>query len=231
MKLPCFISVPHCSLKIPDEIKEICILSQKDIIKDSDEQADGIYSYLQGHVIGFVRADVARAVVDLNRSPDDIGGDGLIKTETCYNTPVYKIFPDDQLISALLEKYYRPYHEKLKNGATLPGVKMGIDCHTMSDVGPPVGPDSGKKRPFICLSNAEYSCPLDWLLSLASELEDVFGEKIAVNTPFKGGYIIRHHAHEMPWLQLEFSRTRTLSPEQKGQGLLKALNQWVMKLE
>ena len=231
MKFPLFISVPHSSEKIADEVKDLCILSPEDVRQDSDEQAYEIYSCLENHVIGYAMADIARAIVDLNRAPDDIGGDGLIKTKTCYDAQVYNIFPDEKLISILLEKYYWPYHEKLKNGARLPGVKLGIDCHTMATVGPAVSPDPGQKRPFICLSNGEGTCPPEWLESLAVHLKNVFNEEVAINRPFKGGYITQQHASEMPWMQLEMARTKTMLPKQKGKGLLQALEYWILDLE
>ena len=228
MKLPFFISIPHGSLDVPDEIKDIWMLAPDDLLKDSDEGAIEIYSELKDEVVASLFADVARAVVDLNRAPDDLGGDGVIKSETCYQVPVYRKFPDDRQVSSLLDKYYFPYHEKLSSAVGIHGVKLGLDCHTMLETGPPVGPDSGKKRPLICLSNAETSCPLHWLESLAAELQAVFQEKVTINSPFKGGYIIRQHAVEMPWIQVEFSRTPSFSLQQKGRGLLAALQKWVV---
>lgn len=227
MKLPLFISVPHGSFKIPVELEDTCILTAADILKDSDEEAAEIYSFFKNKVVDFAMADVARAAVDLNRGPGDIGGDGLIKTQTCYNTLIYKRFPDDQLISLLKNKYYFHFHEKLHKAAKLKGVKLAIDCHTMADIGPPTSPDPGKKRPLICLSNAVTACPLNWLESLSKLLQVVFNQEVAINRPFSGGYIIRRHGSEMPWMQLEFSRTKMFSPQQKREGLFKALQEWV----
>jgi len=39
------------------------------------------------------------------------------------------------------------------------GVMLGIDCHTMAAKGPPIGPDPGKERPLVCLSNARRDLP------------------------------------------------------------------------
>jgi N-formylglutamate amidohydrolase len=41
----------------------------------------------------------------------------------------------------LIEKYHRPYHQKLTRFAEQ--AILGVDCHTMAEKGPPVGPDSG----------------------------------------------------------------------------------------
>ena len=229
MKLPFFISVPHGSTKIPAEIQDIFRLATEDILQDSDEGAETIYSFLKDEVLDLVMAEIARAAVDLNRAPDDLGGDGVIKTHTCYGRPVYTKFPDVQLISSLLKKYYTPYHAKLSLAHRLKGIKLGIDCHTMADVGPPVGPDAGQQRPLICLSNAEATCPSEWLVALAVRLQQIFGEEVAINKPFRGGYTIRNHATEMPWLQIEFSRTSRVSAEEKGKGLLIALENFSLE--
>ena len=168
MKLPFFISVPHAGKRMVPELKELCILRQEDILADYDEGADFIYFALQDQVAGFCTTDISRSLIDVNRSPDEIGGNGVIKSHTCWNVPVYKNFPDNTLIKGVLERYYYPYHEKLTAAAATGLIRLGIDCHTMAAVGPPVGPDPGRKRPLICLSNRDGTCPDEWIYSLAN---------------------------------------------------------------
>ena len=59
MKLPFLISVPHAGLTVPSEVKEICQLTEKEIIEDGDEGAADIYHPLKDYVSGFVMTDVA----------------------------------------------------------------------------------------------------------------------------------------------------------------------------
>jgi len=47
-----------------------------------------------------------------------------------------------------------------------------------------------------------------------------------INEPFKGGYIIRNHSADIPWLQIELSRTRNISNKDKRDGVLEALSVW-----
>jgi hypothetical protein len=94
MKLPLLISVPHAGKHVPYEVKNICILSKEDILADSDEGASAIYYTLEEHCEAFITSDIARALIDLNRPSHDIGGDGVIKSHTCWNVPVYRDFPD-----------------------------------------------------------------------------------------------------------------------------------------
>lgn len=96
----------------------------------------------------------------------------------------------------------------------------------MSAVGPPVGPVPGRERPLVCLSNVDGTCPREWITALAKSLEEVFREKVAINIPFRGGYITRFHAAEMPWLQVEISRTGSYSDEDKRACLLDGLERF-----
>ncbi len=229
MKLPLLISVPHSGLRVPPEVVLRCRLSAEEIYNDSDGGAGEIYHGLREQVQGFLTTDIARAIVDLNRAEDDFQADGVIKTHTCYNVPIYEEFPDKKLCNVLLERYYKPYHSQL---VKLSGKNciLGIDCHTMAAEGPPVGPDPGRTRPLVCISNAEGSCPEDWIKSLADRFSEAFQEDVAINRPFKGGYIIRRHSKVLPYVQLELSRTSELSNVKKKKAVVQALVQWCEKL-
>jgi N-formylglutamate deformylase len=224
MTLPLLLSVPHAGLLIPDEVKELVILSEQQIIEDGDEGAAEIYWPLDKEVAAFVTTKVARAIVDLNRAEDDRRQDGVVKTHTCWNVPVYNESLSDDLIEALLEKYYRPYHAQLSQFPE--GINLGVDCHTMAAKGPPIGPDPGQTRPDISLSNADGTCPPEWLESLAECFSKAFEAEISINDPFKGGYIIRAHAKELPWVQLELSRGPFLTNREKGKRVLESLTSW-----
>jgi N-formylglutamate deformylase len=221
--LPLLISVPHAGTKIPSEVESISMLTPKQIIEDGDEGAAQIYA-IRDQVTTFVTTDIARAFVDVNREEEDRSPDGVVKTHTIWKVPIYRQSLSEDLIRMLLDKYYRPYHRQLSKLAS--EIKLGVDCHTMADVGPPIGPDAGKKRPLICISNAEGTCPETWFDQLADCLEEEFEIKVSKNSPFKGGYIIRSHAHELPWIQIELSRAAFLSHEEKRMKLLEALKGW-----
>jgi formiminoglutamase len=223
VKLPLLVSVPHGGLCIPPEVENICKLSREDIAADSDEGSTEIYYGLKEWCESFIVTDIVRAVIDLNRAPGDIGGDGVIKSHTCWNVPVYSKFPDESLIATLLERYYFPYHEKLSSGANCKNIRLGLDCHTMSAVGPPVGPDPGQVRPLVCISNNDTTCPQEMIESLATCLAVSFKEEVSINKPFRGGYITRSHASEMSWIQVEISRTEACSLKFKRDALLKGL--------
>jgi N-formylglutamate deformylase len=224
-KLPLLVSVPHAGLRVPDEVREHCILSARDIERDSDEGASEVYDFGVA-VAGFVTTDVARAVVDLNRAEDDFRPDGVVKTRTCLDVPVHDPFPSPATIELLLERYHRSYHRRLRELAGS-GVMLGVDCHTMLAVGPPMGPMAGKRRPEICLSDGDgATCSGAWRRMLTDCLEESFGFEISINAPFKGGHIVRSHARELPWVQLELSRAPFLTNVEKRERVLGALRRF-----
>jgi N-formylglutamate amidohydrolase len=228
VKLPILLSVPHAGWKIPPEVSDICILTEKDIHEDGDGGASEIYYPLEEEVEAFVTTDIGRAIVDMNRAADDFWKDGVIKTHTCWEVPIYSAYPSDMTISKLIAKYHKPYHTQLSSLAKK--VKIGIDCHTMAAVAPPIAPDSGKERPPVCLSHAEHTCPDEWIESLARCLSQTLDLPVSINEPFKGGHIIRSHAKEIPWIQLEYSRAPFISDKLKSACLLRALKEWLALL-
>jgi formiminoglutamase len=224
--LPLLVSVPHGGLVVPPEVRDLCIASAGEIERDSDEGAAEIYA-IGDAVQGFVAAEVARAVVDLNRAEDDRRPDGVVKTETCFAVPVYREALDEPLVQRLLDRYYRPYHARLTELAGA-GVLLGIDCHTMLAIGPPIGPMAGERRPEVCLGDGGgETCPVEWTRLMAECLEESFGFPIAVNEPFRGGYVVRSHAAELPWMQLELSREPFMSNADKRARVVGALRRFV----
>jgi len=224
-KLPLLLSVPHAGLTIPPEVEDCCLLTRADIERDGDEGAGEIFD-LASEVEAFLSIDVARAIVDLNRAEDDRWRDGVVKTHTVQGVRIYHPFPSEAVVDRLLERYHRPYHRRLTELAGS-GVRMGLDCHTMLAVGPSVGPDPGRKRPSVCLSNGDGTCPDAWFRALQACFERAFQPfQVTVNDPFTGGYITRSHAVELPWVQIEISRRRYLTNAEKRDRVIQALTDW-----
>ena len=224
MKLPLLLSVPHAGLGVPPEAEPYCILDPDQIAADGDEGAAEIYA-LADHVETHMTTSVARAIVDLNRAADDFRTDGVVKSRTCWEEDVYSPFPPSEVVQSLLESYWHPYHQQLHEHGTSGRFALGVDGHTMAAVGPPVGPDAGNPRPRACISNDDRTCPSEWLIVLQDSLARQLGGEVTINTPFRGGYITRTHAAEMPWLQIELSRAPYMTNAEKGQAVLQALRE------
>lgn len=222
MRLPFAVSVPHAGLDVPDWLAERAALTREEIVADGDEGAAEIYA-IEDDVLRFVTTPIARAVLDMNRDESDRRADGVVKTHTCWDVPVWRRPLLEADAERLFREHHRPYHAALTHAADVDGVVLGIDAHTMAASGPPVGPDPGRERPRACVSNADGTCPREWAEALAAGLRDELGGEVRINDPFRGGHITRTHAREMPWLQLELSRAPFLTNGEKRSAVLRAL--------
>lgn len=216
-RLPVLLSIPHGGTEIPREIADSVCLTHVDVQNDSDAFSWDVYD-LEDRVAGVVATNIGRAFVDLNRAPDDLppaNPDGVIKSHTCYGVPIYYegAQPDATMIRRLLDTYYHPYHGQIAEVAehARPRVELGIDCHTMTPVGPQVAPDPDAPRPMICLGNVRgKSCSQDTITRLARCFVEAFeldDDDVTYNEPFAGGYITRHYGRNpIPWVQVEMNQ-------------------------
>ncbi len=220
-KLPVLISVPHGGDKTPTEISEQVCLSPKDLLADSDAFTREIYGISES-VAAFVDTPCARAFIDLNRDTNDLpptNPDGVVKTATCHGKAIYT--PGNELspknIALLLDKYYRPYHHKIRQILVeQPEIQLALDCHSMEAIGPAISPDRGQKRPSICLgTNQGQSCSLNTAEKLARCFQIAFElnpTEITIDMPFSGGFITRTYGNQStPWVQIEMSRNLYLA--------------------
>jgi N-formylglutamate deformylase len=228
MPLPLVISVPHAGLGVPPRVAAQNALTAAQIARDGDEQADTIYA-VAADVAHFLSPEVARAFVDLNRAEDDRRADGVVKTHTCWGDPVYREPLELATIDELLAEHHRPYHAQLTAWSTT-GARLGLDCHTMAAHGPPVGPDPGAERPWVCLSHGDGTCPEAWMRAMLACMVAEFGDHVRVNDPFRGGHITRSHAAEMPWMQIELSRAAFAPVAAKHRAVRRALHAFVARV-
>ncbi|QNO14229.1 N-formylglutamate amidohydrolase [Alkalicella caledoniensis] len=228
-KLPILISVPHGGLIVPKELKEKCLLTPQDILRDGDTWTKELYDF-KNLAQEYVDTDIARAVLDMNRSQDDlppINPDGIVKTVTVDGAQIWneKSGLTKEEIHWLISNYHIPYHKKLQIAAKNNNVVLAVDCHSMLDTGPSKN-QSWQKRPLFCLSNrgSEQGLPVDepitapaeLMIKLKGNIEREFEgfnkysdlPLVTVNNPFKGGYITSYHGRQgkIPWIQLEINR-------------------------
>ena len=226
MKLPILFSVPHGGLEIPEELVEYTLFDERLIWEDSDQGSVEIYHPLERYAAGFQSINFARCFIDMNRAPDDRSPGGVVKTHASWGHQLYDPFPPEALLQSVIARYHTPYHQRLSSLATNSGAKLGIDCHTMCEFAPKSAPDQeGSERPMICLSDlGGESISDEWMTRLVDCFTRAFhGFEVRRNSPFRGGYITRRNMTKIPSVQIEISRSRRISDEEKGLRVLEAL--------
>ena len=213
--MPILLSIPHGGIRVPEELVQHACITPHDLFDDGDACTLDIYD-LGVDVARVVKTNIARAFVDVNRAPDERPPrhpDGVVKTETCFEWPIYKAgrLPDHALTGLLIERYHAPFHARLTEAAAEPGIRLALDCHSMLPVAPPIGDNQLTPRPLFCLSSRDgATAPSELLKELGAAIASAFGiqpERIGLNDPFKGGYITkRHGGGRLPWIQLEMNR-------------------------
>jgi len=202
--LPFVISLPHCAVNVPRWLEDRLALDHREILESVDMGSEEVFGDLPARQV--IKAEFSRLVVDLNRDADASGGKGVI-AKTDYNGR--RIYlpgkdPDPDQREKLLDRCYHPFHENLSKALADPGVEALFDCHSLEGIGPCDAPDAGEKRRDIVLSNngddqgrkrtdsGGITCPPETLsmirLAFASQ-----GFSVAINAPYKGGFITRHY--------------------------------------
>ncbi|MBW1735631.1 MAG: N-formylglutamate amidohydrolase [Deltaproteobacteria bacterium] len=207
MSLPFVISVPHCSGKIPEQMRTVLALSDLEIRDSTDLGTREIFASLEAEYV--LCARWSRLVVDLNRDPRRLDSKGVIPLVDYFGRPVYlgDSLPDQREAEERLRNYYRPYHNILKEALARPRVRGLIDCHSLTGTGPPMAPDAGRKRRDVVLSNngdqdgntAPGMGPVTCAPELLDRVKNSFlraGFSVSINAPYTGGFIVTHYAHE-----------------------------------
>ena len=211
---PVLVSIPHSSIRVPEEVKDIVALSEEELLEYTDLYTDQIFNIDNVHLVQY---DVSRVIVDPNRAPDDISkeheqaAEGVTVSVTWDGKSVYTKEPSQEMIDVLIKRYHDPYHDEIEN--LIPKARFLMDGHSFLPVGPKLKADSGKPRPDINLGNVNFStCSRDQTLFFRDYFQDR-GYKVSLNFPYIGKYILGRHCHRrrippflVPGIQIEINQ-------------------------
>jgi N-formylglutamate deformylase len=207
MKLPFLITLTHCSSRIPEDIRSALALTDEQIRMSADLGTWEIFGSMP--VKGVLCSRWSRLVVDLNRSPHQRDPKGVIARVDYHGRKVYAAgrAPDEKATEQRLEKYYFPFHKRLRELLESPDIIGLFDCHSLNGIGPVGAPDPGKKRKDIVLGNngdqsgninptlGRTTCPAEAIRSIKEAFQRV-GFSVAINSPYAGGFIATHYGQE-----------------------------------
>lgn len=220
------ITIPHCSKFVSQEIRRNMLLSDFEILKETDLYTDQIFDVPNACV---VKAKLSRLVADMNRAPDEIEmeqrlcAEGVVVSVNSEGKQIYKKPLTAQQIEMRINKYHDPFHaqvdEYTQNSLFL------IDGHSMWPSGRATKIDVGKDRPDINLGNRDYTTCTREQTNFFKKYFEALGYSVEVNYPFKGRYVIGYHCSRnkrkgIPGIQLEinqglYTNQRTLKPKQE----------------
>jgi N-formylglutamate deformylase len=219
-EVPIILSIPHCGTEFPEELRS---QYKQELIKspdDTDWFLNKLYSFALDMGITMISPRYSRWVIDLNRDPESkpLYSDGRIITTLCPTTtflgqPIYtdertEVGTDE--VSRRVEKYYKPYHQKLKELIEKSKKRFNKvllwDCHSIRQHVPTI---HSQKFPDLILGDADETSSSKEVIDIAFNALQQSNYSIAHNYPFKGGYITRNFGNpkkNIHALQLEMSK-------------------------
>jgi len=228
-QVPILLSIPHCGVDFPDELKLEYNPNLIQAPDDTDWFVHQLYDFAPAMGITMIHAVYSRWVIDLNRDPlsKPLYSDGRIITELCPTTtffgePIYIDKRKDIEIEERrrrVEKYYNPYHEKLEQ--LLEGLKAKFgkvllwECHSIRQSVPTIHKE---KFPDLILGDADGTSASPGLIETAIINLEKGDYKFSHNYPFKGGYITRNFgkpSENQHALQLEMTKVNYMDDAEK----------------
>jgi len=202
-EVPIIISVPHCGVNFPEELKDQYkpeLIASPD---DTDWFVDKLYDFAPSLGITLITANYSRWVIDLNRDPHSkpLYTDGRIITALCPATTFLgeSIYRDERKevntneVNRRVELYYQPYHQQiellLQERREEFGKVLLWDCHSICQV---VKTIQQEKFPDLILGDADLTSASPGLIETALGVLDHSEYSVKHNHPFKGGFITRH---------------------------------------
>jgi N-formylglutamate deformylase len=212
---PLLVSMPHVGTDIPDEVAARLAPAAAPRT-DTDWHLDRLYTFAEEMGASMLSARWSRYVIDLNRPPEDTnlypGQDTtrLCPVDTFARERLYQpgMEPDRAEIERRLQRYWRPYHERLgaelERLLALHGRVLLWDAHSIASVVPRFFEGRLPDLNFGTADRTSCALQLEGEIIRAAEAHDRYG--FVFNGRFKGGYITRFYgrpAQNVHAIQLE----------------------------
>ena len=226
--VPFVLSVPHCGVNFPDEIRDHY---KEDMIKhpdDTDWFVHKLYKFAADMGITIIYSNLSRWVIDLNRDPNSkpLYDDGRIITALTTSTDFFgnaiynndSLIPDATEVKRRLKEYYWPYYKELERIIGERKKEFGKvvlwDAHSIRRHVPTI-----RKEPFpdMILGTNDGASSHQNIIDAALKTLRTGHYKVNYNDPFKGGHITRYFGnpkHNQHALQLEMNKILYMNDEE-----------------
>ncbi|WP_373488108.1 N-formylglutamate amidohydrolase [Blastomonas sp.] len=244
-RLPVLVAVPHAGCVYPPDMRANLRVAPRVLERLEDRHADALAADVEAAGCVLLTAQVARAYIDLNRSPQEIdpsmvrdaprsafaqpsvkvrGGLGLVPRRLADHGELWHGPWQRSDIARRVTTVHEPYHRTMSQTlAALKsrfGVALLIDLHSM----PPIVSDGTKPIPRLVVGDRYGRAAAARICDLAVRTLALEGQQVALNHPYAGGYILDRHGrpeHGIHALQIEIDRSLYLdeSLRECGPGL------------
>jgi N-formylglutamate deformylase len=201
--VPLVVSIPHTGTWLPPEVRDSLASPAMQALPMTDWHLHLLYDFLPALGATTIFATVSRFVVDLNRPPAPRPlypgrfETGLVPLETFHGEAVFGTPPAPEDIEIRAATWHAPYHARLQALLDDTRARFGrvilIDAHSVA---------SRPNKLHGALENEIYlgdrdgaTCPA----MLREMLRNAFvaeGMAVAINAPYKGGYITDHYGRQ-----------------------------------
>lgn len=223
------LSIPHCGVEFPEEIKNEYKSELRNAPDDTDWFVHRLYDFAPSLGITIIHAVYSRWVIDLNRDPQSkpLYSDGRIITPLCpttdfFGNPIYRDERKEVSIDEVkrrTDKYYAPYHSKLKEILSDLKSEFGNvllwECHSIRQSVPTIYKE---KFPDLILGDADGTSASAEISAMALQSLKSARYQVNHNHPFKGGYITRQFCspnNNEHALQLEMSKVNYMDDAER----------------
>ena len=239
--VPILIAVPHAGRAYPGDLAARMRNQAAASMRLEDRFADLVAEAVARETgAALLIAHAPRAMIDLNRAPDDVDWDmvaggapeprvrlaagrrarsglGLVPRRLPGLGELWKRPMTREELTARVEQVHQPYHAALSGGLEALrdrwGAALLIDLHSMPPLGPKRGADAAPD--FVIGDRFGASC--DGTLSAAAfDHFSQAGRRVAHNRPYAGGYVLDRHAapaRGLHALQVEICRSAYLDAQ------------------
>jgi len=194
------IHIPHASTLIPAPERAKLLISEDDLrdelLRMTDRYTEQLFD-VGGKAASRLIFPVSRLVCDPERFADDADepmaakGMGAIYTRTSDGRPLRSSL-DAEERQRLLERYYRPHHERLEQlvGEALEaaGHILIIDAHSFPSSPLPCDQHQSPNRPDICIGTDTFHTP-ERLQQTAVAAFSNLGWRVELNRPYAGSIV------------------------------------------
>lgn len=201
---------PHSGRALPPGFLDRAALDERLIRSSEDAFVDRLFAAAPRHGAPLLAASAARAVIDLNRAPDELdpaavegvrrsahnprvaSGLGVIPRVVAGGRPIRQGRIPLSEAQARIDGIWRPYHAQLQALLAEAQLRFGrailIDCHSM-----PREALTDPDRPDVVLGDRFGAAAAPEVVAAIERAFVAEGFRVARNVPFAGAYSVQHY--------------------------------------